>query len=397
MNIILGVCGSISAYKSYELLRLYIKNGHDVKVILTKGANEFVHLNVFKYLGAKKVYNFNDDFNHQEDSSVLHIDLKNWADKIVIAPASANTIAKIAAGVSDDLLTSVILANTNPIYLYPAMNTKMLENSLTKRNLEHISNQENINVFDTQSGVLACGDIGAGKLLDIENIFYSSIYTNQNISPKNILITTGATRSYLDPVRYLTNPSSGKTGIELAKSYLLKGHKVTLICGHEMFKQTESFSKIRGLKIIHTQTNEQMFNAVSMNFDNSDIYISAAAIGDIKFNLNDNKIKKDDFTGKIEFSKDTDILKTISKQKKHQKIIGFAAETNIDEDKLIQKMKSKNLDLLIGNPVNSGATDKQTGFGQDENTYFFIDNKSKVNSYKLHKSTLADMIRDWNF
>ena len=390
MNIVLGVCGSISAYKTYELLRLYLKEDINLKVILTKGASKFVHANILKSLGAIDVYSYEDDFKAIEDVNILHIDLVKWMDKMVIAPASANTIAKLSSGLSDDLLTSVVLAATQKeIHIYPAMNTQMLDNEITQLNFRRLSKAKNIKIHDTQIGELACKDVGQGKLATVEHIFNSSTLST-NGHKGVVTITTGATVAPLDTVRYLTNPSSGLTGIEMAKSFLKAGYKVNLICGHNMQNKVQHFEKVSGLCLFHANTADKMLEFAQKYFNESDVYISAAAICDIKFQTQNSKIKKDTLDGTLLYEKEIDILKTLSKLKSGQKIIGFAAESELNEDKLKDKMLSKEMDILIANIVDSGITNMQKGFNQEANDYLII--HDKLLRKNMTKKQLADFI-----
>lgn len=392
MKIVLAICGSISAYKSYELLRSYIKEDIEVKVVLTKGALNFVNADVFKYLGASAVYLHHDDFSTQHEAHILHIDLVKWMDKLVIAPASANTIAKITAGVSDDLLTSVILANeSKEIHVFPAMNTHMLNNSITKENLTKLT-KRSFFIHPTSTGELACKDIGAGKLLDVCTIKDLSIYSNTITKKEVVTINTGATVAPLDTVRYLTNPASGKTGIELAKVFLLNGYSVNLICGYGMKAKTLSLNLIKSLNIYHEDTTELMLKRCLDLFPKSNVYISSAAICDIKFNQTFEKLKKSEFKNSMEFTKDTDILKEVTKFKNKQIVVGFAAETNLDLPKLIQKLESKNMDYLVANSVSSGINTKKIGFGEDANNYLIISKDGSSTEFNLTKKELAQEI-----
>lgn len=392
MNIVLAVCGSISAYKSYELLRSFIKENNNVKVILTKGALNFVNLEVFKYLGAQAVYSFDDDFKAHEDAHILHIDLVKWMDKLIIAPASANTIAKMSSGVCDDLLTSTVLANTDKeIHVFPAMNTYMLHNPISQANFKKLVQRDFI-IHPTDSGELACRDIGAGKLLELDAIRDLSLYSTPIKINKTITINTGATVSPLDTVRYLTNPASGKTGIEIAKVFLAKGYRVNLVCGHLMQKSVDSLKHIKHLNIVHTSTTNDMFKACEKLFKGSDVYISSAAISDISFEKSEQKLKKENFNGSLKFNTEIDILKTLASTKANQIVIGFAAESELNTEKLKDKMNSKFMDILIANKVNSGLNSALIGFGQDQNEYLIIDKSLDATKINMTKKELALMI-----
>lgn len=396
MKILLAITGSISAYRSLDICRNLSKEGHTIKVILTQGALQFVKPEVFKYLGAQEVFLPHDDFNinsYKSEDKVLHIELVKWCDRLVIAPASANSIAKISNGLCDDLLSSVFLALANkPCIIFPAMNTNMLHHPLTARNLETLSSLSNIFIHPTDSGELACGDEGEGKLPKPERVSELIPLIQLTTNNKKILITTGATISPLDPVRFITNPSSGLTGYELAKEFLQQGYKVVLVCGYKTTEKIDYLSHLNNIKIIKTKTTNDMYEAVISEFDTSDIYISTAAISDIQFNPSETKLKKSDLTSSIDFTQGKDILKEVLSKRKNQYIIGFAAETDTSEEVFNEKWSRKPVDLLIGNLVNSGHSDKMIGFGQDQNMYFFIKEGKIKEKTHLTKKGLAQKI-----
>lgn len=396
MRIVLGVCGSISAYKSYDLARLYVKAGHEVRVILTSGAQKFILPDTFLHLGVSEVYTHLDDFNsHKKIQNVLHIDLKNWMDQFVIAPASANTLAKLAGGFCDDLLTSLFLTVLEkPIIIFPAMNTNMLDHPMTQANLDKIQKLENTFIHPCASGLLACGDEGAGKLPEIQTIFeFTECYSSKQIG-KEVVITTGATIAPLDPVRYLTNPASGKTGYLLAKEFLKSGYNVTLIYGHLSTFPKEALRHHPHLKLSQVQTTDDMSSVVAEVFPKADVYISTAAISDIKFDTNEHKVKKTQVKGsELSFSWAEDILASVLTKKTNQLIIGFAAETDASKDHFVNKWKRKPVDLLVGNYVNSGTAEDAQGFGTDGNHYTFIAEGKELSNQSLAKSELAEYLR----
>lgn len=396
MNILLAVTGSISAYRALDICRSLTKNSHSVKVILTKGATEFVKPEVFKYLGAEAIFSFADDFNthvYESNNKVLHIDLVKWCDRLVIAPASANTIAKLANGICDDLLSSIFLAiGIKPVLIFPAMNSNMLEHPMTQANLQKLQSLNNIFIHPTESGELACGDEGFGKLPKPELIAEVIPLINLSTPKRTVLITTGATISPLDPVRYITNPSSGTTGYEFAKSYLANGDKVILVCGHNTTTQIENLRHLPNMIILQTNTTRQMQEAVLEHFETSDIYISSAALSDLEFEVSEKKLKKSDLNQSLSFQTAPDVLKSVLERKKHQIVIGFAAETDTSESIFKEKWNRKPVDLLIGNLVNSGASSSKIGFGQDRNEYFFIKEGNIISKAVLTKSQLADKI-----
>lgn len=398
MNILLGVCGSISAYKSYDILRGFIKENCKVRIILTKGSLKFIKKETFYYLGAEKVYTYSDDFDiSSQINNVLHIDLKDWSDKLIISPLSANTLSKIANGQCDDLLTSVFLSYTKKdVIVFPAMNTQMLENITTQRNIKLLSENPQCFIHPPSDGTLACGEIGKGKLPDVDTIVDFSIIFNNKIKNRTILITTGATIAPIDPVRFITNPSSGKTGFELAKSYLEEGCEVYLVYGmHSTFNKYSLLSHPR-LHMIEVSTTEQMYQKVNKLFERADVFISSAAVSDFEFIQSDSKIKKDKTEKRLNFSWAKDILKEMIKKKtKKQKIISFAAETSNNEDIFQNKFQNKPVDLMVGNLVHNGFNGKPQGFGQNKNQYFFIKNGKVDKSETMTKNELSKIIKNF--
>jgi phosphopantothenoylcysteine decarboxylase/phosphopantothenate--cysteine ligase len=397
MKLIIGVCGSISAYKAYDISRGLVKAGHEVKVIMTTGAQNFIKPETFKYLGVTEVYEAGDDFNKAKQlSSVLHIDLKNWMDKLVIVPASANTLAKLANGFCDDLLSSVFLcASEKESIIFPAMNTQMYLSPITQKNLNTIKLNKLCFIHAPATGLLACGDNGVGKLPETDDILeFIQTYTT-NDTGREILISTGATVAPLDSVRYLTNPASGKTGYELAKSYLKEGCKVTLVYGKLSDFNTNSLKEHPRLKLLSVETTEDMYKAVKENFESSDVFISSAAVSDIEFKTQEEKIKKDKFGTKISFTWAKDVLAEMIKKKKHQKIVSFAAESSEDHVIFQNKWERKPVDLMVGNVVHNGFNGQPQGFGQNKNQYFFIKNGSVSDKQELTKAQLSQFIYNY--
>ncbi len=288
MKILLAVSGSIAAYKSYDLARLLFKSGHDVKVILTKGALEFIKPETFRYLGVENVYLPQEDFDPERlavKSTVLHIELARWADKLIIAPLSANTLARLNLGLNNDLLGSVYLAfGKKPVLLFPAMNTEMLSHPKTQAQLQEMNALPHVGVVSPDSGLLACGDIGAGKFPDVTAVkdLIESFDPLKNEN-KTIVVTAGATASPLDPVRYLTNPSTGRMGKAVAKAFLSEGYKVVLLKGHGCTPEIENLMGHPHFTMVSTPTTEIMKEAALKYFPKADLYISTGAIADIEF------------------------------------------------------------------------------------------------------------------
>lgn len=403
MRILLNVCGSISAYKALDISRGLVKSGHQVRVILSQGAKQFVVPQVFKYLGVEEVYLPEDDFKYPVTSSqgtVLHIELSKWCEKFVVAPLSANTLSKFAHGEASDLMLSTFLALSKDvsILLFPAMNEKMLENPLVKENFSKLERLfPNLMICPTEYGELACGDVGKGKLLEVAKI----IEIIPNISPlkienqKHILITTGATMAPLDPVRYLTNSSSGITGYYLALRSLSLGHKVTVIAGLESTHKLEYLVGLPGYKLIRTITTKDFLNSVMENINDAHCYISSAAIGDIEFDTSNEKIKKKNLSEHIKINKSPDVLKNVlSVRKLGQKIVGFAAEVDLSEEILRTKWEDKPVDLLVGTKVHNGLTntEKVQGFNNENAYYKFLQDGKIIFDGALSKKDLAKEI-----
>jgi phosphopantothenoylcysteine decarboxylase/phosphopantothenate--cysteine ligase len=395
MRILLGVSGSISAYKALDIARGLFKNGHEVKVILTNGALKFVIPEVFTYLGVQDVYKSQDDFTHK---NVLHVDLARWCDVFVVAPASANTLSKLAQGRADDLLSSVFLAlepHKNTL-LFPAMNSVMLAHPFTQANLDDIKKLKTLNnlfVSPTDAGILACEEVGLGKLPSVDEIIEMIPTMIKPLTPqKTILVTTGATIVPLDPVRYLTNSSSGVTGYYLAEAALKEGHKVVMVAGIHSTAKLNLFSKHPNFRLVRAKTVDEMKNAVLSELPNADLYISSAAISDIEFDTSDAKIKKDTMGDSLKIKPAADILKAVLTAKSSKlKVIGFAAETDLSDAVLNKKMQSKPVDLLVGTKVNNGLVKNQevTGFNVDFAEYRLLSNKGFIFEGILTKKELA--------
>lgn len=385
-RILLGVCGSISAYRGYDVLRHWYKKGLEVKVVLTKGAEKFVQPELFRYLGATAVYTDADYFNPPHEGFntpyVLHIDLARWADLIVICPASANTLAHMAQGYAESLLDSIFLAASDkPVVMYPSMNTNMLGHPITQQNIKLLASLPNVFIHPANEGTLACGEIGDGKLPEVARIgefspVMNPLYLNY-ASPhtKNVLITTGATISPLDTVRYLTNPSSGLTGYYLAIKYLVEGHKVTVITGRKATEKLDYLTAHPGYTLHRVTTTSDMRNKVMELTPDMDLYISAAAPCDIEFETKTQKLKKETLSDCLPIKRAPDILLEVL-QKRHagQFVVGFAAESGTTPEIFLEKLKKKPVDLLIGNFVQHGLEEggQLQGFSCEENRYFFV-------------------------
>jgi phosphopantothenoylcysteine decarboxylase/phosphopantothenate--cysteine ligase len=402
MKILLSVCGSISAYKSLDIARGFVNLGHDVKVILTKGALKFVVPEVFTYLGAKNVFLDDADFLHK---NVLHVDLARWCDTLVIAPLSANTLSRLARGEASDLLTSVFLAlePNKTIAIFPAMNSLMLAHPFTQENfneLKKLKTLNNVFLSGTNSGVLACNELGEGKLALVDEILalvpsLKAPFTDIVSHRKKIVITTGATIAPMDPVRYLTNSSSGITGFHLAISALSQGFEVVVVAGSNSVKELDLLTKHPFYKLHRVRTVKEMHDTVHGEIKNAQVYLSAAAVSDIEFDVSEDKLKKEHMSETLKVKKAVDILKSVIDLKiPHLKIVGFAAETDLSDTVLLKKYKSKPVDLLVGTKVNNGLVGQTSmqGFTNDYATYRFVENAVVGPEQMLAKKELGTVI-----
>ena len=387
MNILLIVSGGIAAYKSIELCSSLVKQGNNVKVILTKNAENFVTQLPFQTLTKNRVYT--STFEEIDENEIQHIDLTKWADKIIVAPATANLISKFANGIADDLATSLMLAvrDTSIVYIVPAMNTFMYRNPIIQDNMNKLI-KLGFNFVKPDSGLLACGDVGEGKFPSIEKI-ESFVFqeVEQNLKGKKVLVTAGPTKEFIDPFRCLTNPSTGKMGISIANECARRGAEVILVSSVD--NDTIS-SKVKKIKI--TSTND-MFEVVKNNFKDCDFIIKAAAVSDYTpVQVFDKKVKKQDGNLTIEFQRTQDILKYVGDNKHEgQKVIGFAAETNNLIEYAKEKIVKKNLDYIVANDISK----KDIGFGSDDNEVYIIDKHDNIKKIdKSNKNNISKAIVD---
>lgn len=376
-HIVLGITGCIAAYKSAELVRQFIKAGATVDVIMTDAAQKFITPLTLSTLSRRKVYT--EMFEQPEEYSIDHISLADRADLFLIAPVTANVIGKMAHGIADDLLTTSVVATKAPIFLAPAMNTNMWNNDIVQKNIELLK-QSGVHFIDPDSGDLACGYTGDGRLRDISDIFNEIEFffeSKQVLKNKKVLITVGGTREYIDPVRFITNKSSGKMGLALAEVAKNAGAQVSVVSTVPV--------NISGISIINVETAEQMFKATEKEFQSSDILIMAAAVADYKpKSTSETKEKKKADVNEIslELVKNPDVIATIAKNKKESQFIaGFAAETNDLIVNAKKKLEEKNLDMIIANDVSR----KDIGMNADNNevTILYRDGSSE----KIEKNT----------
>ena len=387
MNILLIVSGGIAAYKSIDLCSSLVKKGNSVKVVLTKNAENFVTQLPFQTLTKNRVYT--STFEEIDENEIQHIDLTKWAEKIVVAPATANLISKFANGIADDLATSLMLAvrDVTKVYIVPAMNTFMYRNPIIQENMNKLI-KLGFKFVEPDSGLLACGDVGEGKFPSIDKI-ESFIFheVEQDLKGKKVLVTAGPTKEFIDPFRCLTNPSTGKMGISLANECARRGAEVILVSSID--NDTIS-SKVKKIKI--TSTND-MFEAVKNNFKDCDFIIKAAAVSDYTpVQVFEKKVKKQEGNLTIEFQRTQDILKYVGENKTDkQKVIGFAAETNNLIEYAKEKIVKKNLDFIVANDISK----KDIGFGSDDNEVYIIDKHDNIKKIdKSNKNNIAKAIVD---
>ena len=387
-KILLIICGGISAYKSLELVRLLKKQGAEVKTILTKSAKEFVTPLSIASLSQEKVYD--DLFNAENEAEMDHISLSRWADIILVAPATANTISKLSSGSSDDLASTVILASDKDIFITPAMNVRMWEHPSTKENLNKLKSY-GYKIIGPEIGNMACGEFGEGKMTEPKEILLElhSYFDQLNKYKKyKALVTAGPTYEYIDPVRFITNKSSGKQGFALAKSLAKKGFETTLISGPTNLKIEKD------INLIKVETADQMFKATQNNLP-TDVAIFSAAVADFKVSVQKNeKIKKQEHIN-LDLEKNIDILNYVSNHNslRPKLVIGFAAETNSIEENAKIKLMEKNCDWIIANDVSN----KSIGFDSDFNEVSIFYKNKKINDEKLKmkkKSDISDEIID---
>lgn len=385
--IVLGVTGSIAIYKSLHLIRLLKKAGANVQVIMTKSACEFITPLTFQVISQNPV--IMDMFEKPSHWEVEHVALADKADLFLVAPATANIIAKMAAGIADDMLTSTLLATKARIIVVPAMNVKMYENPITQRNIYSLIERD-IKFIDPSEGNLACGYTGKGRFpepTDIVEWIKIILGENGDFKDKKLLITAGPTREPLDPVRFITNYSSGKMGYALAEKAVQRGAKVTLISGPTNLTPPLGLSKY-----IAVDTAQEMFQAVMEHFTYADVIIKSAAVADFSpKDIEQNKIKKQDFNMRIELKKNPDILQELGKRKTKQILVGFAAETTEVLENAQNKLKRKNLDFIVMNNL----TEEGAGFAVDSNIVKILHKDGRIEELsKMLKKDLANEILD---
>ena len=387
MKVILGVSGSIAAYKSAHLTRLFVKRGDEVQVLMTRAATDFISPLTLSTLSKKSTLS---DV-HSETAWNNHVELGLWGDALVIAPATANTLAKLANGICDNILSAVYLSARCPVFVAPAMDLDMWKHPATQRNIS-LLREYGVQIIPVEHGELASGLVGDGRMAEPENIvtFLDSWFKNksdQPLSGKKALVTAGPTFEPLDPVRFLGNHSTGKMGIAIAEELSARGAEVTLVLGPTSLKPADS-----SIRIVAIGSALEMYHACSSLFPESDITVFAAAVADYKpRHFSETKIKKKDDDLVLELEKTVDIAAALGKQKKPGQIMaGFALETDNEEFNAKAKLVKKNLDLIVLNSMR----DAGAGFGHDTNKVTVISNDGNMVSYELKhkKSVAADIV-----
>lgn len=386
-NVVIGVSGGIAVYKVLDVVSKLKKLNINVNIIMTKSATQFVTPLSFQSLSQN--YVVCDIFDDPKTWDVEHIALAKKADLFLVAPATANIIGKIANGIADDMLTTTIMATNAKIVIAPAMNTNMYKNKILQKNIKTLKDL-GYHFIDPDSGRLACGDIGEGKLANTDKIVNEVVkilYKENDLEGKKILITAGPTRESIDPMRYITNRSTGKMGYNIAIEAIKRGAKVTLISGPTNLEVPKGLHKF-----IQIESAKQMYDEVITNLDDNDVIIKSAAVADYKpINYSDKKIKKSDDDLYLKLERNKDIAKEIGKLKKDKILVGFAAETDDIIENAKSKVIKKNMDFIVANDL----TKEGAGFSVDTNIVKIIDKEGNITDYPImKKEEVANIILD---
>ncbi len=386
-RVVIGVTGGIAVYKALDIISALKKQDVEIKVIMTESAKEFVTPLAFQSLSQNMV--ITDMFAEPKAWEIQHIALAQWADIMLIAPATANIIGKVANGIADDMLSTSIMATEAKVIFAPAMNTKMYENKIVQDNINKLKDY-GYNFIEPASGRLACGDIGKGKLANVSDIVNRVLLEleekEKDLLGKKVLVTAGPTVAPIDPVRYITNKSTGKMGYAIAQEAKERGAEVTLVSG------PTNLTKIADINFISVKTNSEMKDAVLRYYDFADIVIKSAAVADYKSKeYSTEKIKKGEGDLELILTRDSDILKILGERKKEQILVGFAAESNNVLNNAEKKLKNKNLDFIVANDI----TASDTGFASEDNKVTILSKDGKViNLDKMSKKQVATNIFD---
>jgi phosphopantothenoylcysteine decarboxylase/phosphopantothenate--cysteine ligase len=383
-KILLGITGGIAAYKSAELVRLLTRAGAEVRVVMTPSAQEFVQPLTYQALSGHRVYI--DLFDAEADSAMDHIELARWCDLLLVAPASADFLGKMNAGYADNLLLTLCLASKRPVAVAPAMNQQMFANPATQDNLKQLG-ARNVLVWGPADGEQACGDVGPGRMLEPEQLLANVVlqFVPGKLDEVELLLTAGPTREAIDPVRYISNRSSGKMGYALAEAALQAGARVTLVSG------PVSLTAPPGVKLVTVESAQQMHEAVMQQVAHSDIFIGCAAVSDYRVDqVSTHKIKKSESSMSLPLVLNVDILAAVSALENRPFCVGFAAETQNLEKYALAKLKQKNLDMIAANPVGNGDSGFETDTNQLE--VFWRDGRSSIE--RGNKSAIAKQLID---
>lgn len=386
-RVVIGVTGGIAVYKALDIISSLKKKDVEIKVIMTESAKQFGTPLAFQSLSQNMV--ITDMFAEPKAWEIQHIALAQWADVMLIAPATANIIGKVANGIADDMLSTSIMATEAKVIFAPAMNTKMYENKIVQDNIDKLKGY-GYSFIEPASGRLACGDIGKGKLAMVSDIVDRVLIEleekEKDLLGKKVLVTAGPTIAPLDPVRYITNKSTGKMGYAIAQEAKERGAEVTLVSG------PTNLSKIADVNFISVKTNSEMKEAVLRYYDFADIVIKSAAVADYKpKEYSHEKIKKGEGDLELTLTRDSDILKILGERKKEQILVGFAAESNNVLNNAEKKLKNKNLDFIVANDITSS----DTGFASEDNRVTILSKDGKVvNLEKMSKKQVATNIFD---
>ncbi len=387
-HILLGITGGIAAYKAASLCRLLIRQGADVRVIMTEAAREFIQPLTFQALSGNRVYT--EIFEADAENAMDHIDLARWADFFIIAPATADTLAKLADGYADNLLLTVALATESKIAVAPAMNQQMYQNPVTLQNIRKLSDR-GLLIWGPDEGEQACGETGPGRMIEPELLLEQLLnyFKPGQLSGKKLMITAGPTREAIDPVRFISNRSSGKMGYAIAQAAQEAGAQVTLVSGPVCLQPPAQVT------LLKCESADDMYQQVMSNIDSQDIFIATAAVADYKMaQIADQKIKKSEDEMTLQLIRNEDILAAVAAQENKPFCVGFAAETQQLEKYAQQKLKNKNLDMIAANRVD----DPGSGFEVDENALsVYWKNETRhlsLKSKKLIAVELLDIISD---
>lgn len=385
--VVIGVTGGIAVYKALDVISALRKKDIEVHVIMTESASKFVNPLTFQSISQNMVVT--DMFAEPKAWEIQHISLAQKADLMLVAPATANIIGKISNGIADDMLSTTIMATKAKVLIAPAMNTNMYENKIVQNNISKLKDF-GYKFIEPASGRLACGDVGIGKLADVntivERVLEELEEKEQDLLGKKVLISAGPTIAPIDPVRYITNRSTGKMGYAIAQESRERGAEVVLVSG------PTNLNPPKDVKIINIKTNEEMKNEILQYFEWADIVIKSAAVADYKpKEYSEEKIKKGDGDLNLCLTRDNDILKSLGEIKTHQILVGFAAESNNVLENANKKLKNKNLDFIVANDITSS----DTGFGSEDNKVVILSkNDEKLELEKMSKKEVASNIFD---